>query len=276
MFRRRWLPRPRLGAPPGLVDLCGDRFQEHREVARGRRPCAGILLEAALDKIGEGRRHVGKLSLQRRRFITKRRGHRLRDRRPQERLDAGQRLVDDRAEREQIGAGRRRLAEDLLGRDVAERAHQHALLGGEPRRGRIAGTRRLDVVGQPEIEDLDAAFAGDEQVFRLEIAVDDAAFVGGGKAADHLARVVENLPGAERAGCAKPRPQRLALEQLGHDIRDAGVVAEIVKRENVRVIEGGDGTRLPFESRQRSAICATSPCSTLIATSRPRRVSRAL
>ena len=98
---------------------------------------------------------------------------------PQERLPVGavedrpqrQQLVQRRAERVDVGAvvDQDALAGRLLGAHVAQRAEQ------------VAGLRQAGVgveLGQAEVGDPDVAAAVDQQVGRLDVAVDDAELVG--------------------------------------------------------------------------------------------------
>ena len=104
-------------------------------------------------------------------------------------------------------------------------------------------------LGQAEVEDLDAAVLGDEDVVRLEIAVDDALVVGRGEALGDLRGVVDRLAHRQRRA-SDALAQRLALEQLGDHERRAVVSAEIVDREDVRVVELAGGARLLLEATQ--------------------------
>ena len=100
-------------------------------------------------------------------------------------------LVDNRAERPDVGAGvdlgRR---EDLLGRHVLRRAEDDARLRC-PRRSVLGDVPLRD----PEVEDLDEVRAvgapGDEEVRRLEVAMHDAARVRLGDALAGLHGVVD-------------------------------------------------------------------------------------
>ena len=49
-------------------------------------------------------------------------------------------------------------------------------------------------------------------------------------------------------------PQILALEKLGDDVGDAFVRSHVVNGEDVGVVEGGDGPRLPFEEAEALGI----------------------
>jgi hypothetical protein len=48
-------------------------------------------------------------------------------------------------------------------------------------------------LGQAEVEDLEAPVPGDEEVFGLEVAVDDAFLVGRGQAVGRLDRELQRL-----------------------------------------------------------------------------------
>ena len=143
-----------------------------------------------------------------------------------------------------------RLTAYLLGRHVAGRAKHRPGI----RRGRDGGTcvvidagaRRF--LGQAEIENLQMAVTEDEQVFRLEIAVDDPAGVGGVQPARDL-RGHRHGPRDRHGPAVQRLPQRLPLEQLRDGVVHAVVIAEIVNGEDVRMGERGDRTRLALESR---------------------------
>jgi hypothetical protein len=84
----------------------------------------------------------------------------------------------------------------LLRGHVGHGAHDHARLRGAGH-GRTCGglPRWAQQLGQTEVENLDAAVAGDEEVLGFEVAVDDALLVGGGQARDHLDRQLDGLAG---------------------------------------------------------------------------------
>ena len=78
-------------------------------------------------------------------------------------------LVEHRAQGVEVGLRRHLAAHGLLGRHVRHRAHHHPL-AGQP--------RAVERQRQPEVADLGHALAGQPDVARLQVAVDDAFGVG--------------------------------------------------------------------------------------------------
>ena len=158
---------------------------------------------------------------------------------------AGQHLVEDRAEREEVGACAGRLSAYLFRRHVPGRAHDQIAIG--------VGGRGLSVrVGlhrQAEVQDLDRPVYGDEQVPRFQIAVDDAPFVRGRQAQQHLPRHPGGLVHRERAAL-QPGAKRFSGEQLRDHVGDVAIDAHVVHREDVGMVERGDGLRLSPEPGQ--------------------------
>src|SRR6185369_12313449 len=118
------------------------------------------------------------------------------------------------------------------------------------RRGRAVRLRQLR---EAEVQDLDAAVPRDEQVLRLQVAVDDALVVRGGEAVRDLHRVVRRAAGRELAA-GERRAQRLSLEQLLDDVRRALRLADVVDGRDVRVVEDAGGLRLLLEAAEAVAI----------------------
>jgi hypothetical protein len=163
---------------------------------------------------------------------------------------AREQLVQRDAQREDVRAVIDRLPPHLLGRHVADRSHEL------PRPGRRRLRRLPAVAGQPirdlrqaKVEQLQPPFARDEDVLRLDVAVDDPLRVGGGQPLRHLHGEPQDLALA-RGPVRHHLPQRLALEQLRDDVRHALVRTDIEDREDVRVTQGGDGASLALEPRE--------------------------
>ena len=167
----------------------------------------------------------------------------------------------------------------LLGGHVADGAEHDTRLRRRRHRGGCAHRRErrliLGQLRQSEVENLDAIVPGDEHVFRLEIAMRDPFFVRRREAARDLQRILNRLANGDRA-TPRPLSKRLAFEQLGHDERRTG---HQCRCRTPRGCSGGSAPRprgLPARidggdrRRQRMPLG-----STLIATSRPSRGSRA-
>jgi hypothetical protein len=102
--------------------------------------------------------------------------------------------------------------------------------------------------------------------------VDDGVLVGAGESlGDRGGDLDGSSPGEPLAG--DPLAQGLALEQLGDGVGDIALAADVVNGEEIRVGEGGEGSR--SKRLMRSGSRATASGRTLRATSRPRRESRA-
>ena len=133
-------------------------------------------------------------------------------------------FVKDQAERELVGPIIGGRAARLFGAHVVDGPEDHAGLGLRRRHGRVGspvGTDRL--LGQAEIEDLDAAIGADHDVGGLEIAVGDAGGVRGGHPVGNLHGDVEQLSHRQRPAFDEGR-ERLAGHQLGDDVGDAVLV----------------------------------------------------
>jgi hypothetical protein len=81
----------------------------------------------------------------------------------------------------------------------------------------------------------------------------DSLLVRGGQAVCDLGRKVERR--AHREGAARqPGAQRLPVEQLRHDVGGAIEDADVVDREDVRMIQRGCGARFLLEALQPARI----------------------
>ena len=107
-----------------------------------------------------------------------------------ERPPAREHLVEDGAEREDVGPRIHRPPFRLLGRHVGGRAHDNARLGRD-RGDRGFGRRQLDQFRETEVEHLGAAVARDDDVGRLDVAMDDAVRVRDGKGRCDLDGIVQ-------------------------------------------------------------------------------------
>ena len=219
-----------------------------------------LLLEAVRNDPPELRRNL-RGGRRGHRILLQHRQHRLGRALRMERPTAGQHLVEDRAESEEVGAMVDFAAPDLLRRHVTRRAEDDARLRAHGRRLRELHVRRR--AGrehrQAEVEDLDEAAVRQKDVVRLEVAMHDAAVVRGREAFRDLERVLDGLARRNR-GRREPRPKRLPLEKLHDGVDGAAVLADVVDGEDVRVrerrhrlhfaVEPGDRVRTAARERR--------------------------
>ena len=195
-----------------------------------------------------------------------------------------QRLVERDAERVDVGAPIERVGRtaELLRRHVRGRAEHLARLGDR------ADVRRL-VAREPEVEDHGLAVGRDDQVARLDVAVDHARFMRGVDRARaaleeqerpmHVERrarrparrdlallrvVARGLGGAEFGGVrvllafgarfAEELRERLALDEAHRDPRRVAVDVRVVDRADRRVLEARDD--LGFAAEATAAVLA--------------------
>jgi hypothetical protein len=106
---------------------------------------------------------------------------------------------------------------------------------------------RTGVVGQAEIQDLHAAIARDEDILRLQIAVDDAVLVRRRQAEGDLLRAFGSRFRLERAGL-QALAQRPAFEQLRDQVRQAVVRADVVYGEDVGMVQRFEASDVAVEN----------------------------
>ena len=227
-------------------------LEVERQVVRRVEALLGILLEAVPHDAVEARRDVLVGRREVRRVLPQDGRHRLRRRLAVEGARARDHLVENGAEREDVRARIGLLSLDLLGRHVAERAEHDAGLGAvrgrqvRLRPGRAVGLRQL---GEAEVEDLDPAVVGHEQVLGLQVPVNDPLLVRRRQPAGDLDRVVGGLAHRQRAA-REPRAQRLAFEELRDDVRRTFERTELVDRRDVGVVEPAGGLGFLLEPAQ--------------------------
>src|SRR5262249_4841521 len=140
----------------------------------------------------------------------------------------------------------------LLRGDVTGGADDHAVLG------QGGG---VDRPGQAEVEDLDPEGGGgggaagprggglfQPQGGGLDVAVDQAAGVGGGQAAGRVAADAQHLGDGRLAAALQPLRQRHAGEQLHDQVGDAVGLADLMDGDDVVVRQRGDGPGLAEEA----------------------------
>ena len=122
------------------------------------------------------------------------------------------------------------LGRRLLGAHVVRRAEREAGLG-HPTAGRRAHRERDPEVGHHRVP------AVQQDVLRLDVAVDDAVLVRVVERVDHFARDAHRLVDAELRLAIELLAQRLALD-VGHDVEQESVGrAGIEQRQDVRMLQ---------------------------------------
>ena len=133
--------------------------------------------------------------------------------------------------------------ERLLGGEVVGRAEDVLVV--------LLGQDVVVVVeepGQAHVEDLHDAGAVDEDVARLDVAVDEADLVGVLQADRGAVDVVAGADRVERPGLLDEVLQVGAVHVLHDEEVQVVVLVDVVGADDVRVVEGGDGAGLAVEA----------------------------
>ena len=165
-----------------------------------------------------------------------------------ERHGAGQHLVENDADRVEVGALVHLIALRLLRREI---------LGG-PKNG--ADLRHAGVAGarDAEVHDLDVPVAVDHDVLRLDVAVDDAAAVRALDGGEQLQTDADGFVPAQAIVPADEVFERLALDVLHDDVVGPVGLAPIVDADEVRLVEAGRGLGLPAEALDEGGVVQQS------------------
>ena len=160
----------------------------------------------------------------------------------------GQHFPEHHSEREDVGPAVDRLAAHLFRAHVSDGPGDHTGLGqeGAPR-GLLLG-RRGDrgLLGQSEVEDPGETGGVQDDVLRLDVAMDDPFVVRRGQALRDLRADLGGFARRKRPP-REPGPERLAVDQLGDGVAQSPFFAHVEERDDVRVREGSDGPRLLLE-----------------------------
>ncbi len=155
--------------------------------------------------------------------------------------DAGEHLVERRAQRVEVAA-----VVDLL---LPER-----LLGGHVvgRPVGVAGARERPLAdawaNEPEVAELGEALRGDQDVARLDVAVDEARGVGVLEGAGDLGGEVDRLLLGETPLLAEDLLERAALDVFHDEVAAAAALADLDRADDVRMGEAPGGARLAIEA----------------------------
>ncbi len=264
------------GEPPASRARALERGEQRREVGKA---IAGVRRQSAAERGDQRARNPGRRTEHAARDVDQD----LLGRAAGERALAGQRLPQRHAERELIGSRVDRLAAVLLRRHVGRRA-DHVARDGDarvqeaesarargPRRGRgqhlgrgpgrglgvrvgivdaVAGAGVVNAAGagEPEVDDADSAVVADQDVVRLDVAVDQAGGVRGGQPAAGLHEDVDDI--AEAALALGPPGGKVAARDPLHGHEDLiADGADVVDGDDVGVRQARRGLRLAQQAR---------------------------
>ena len=153
---------------------------------------------------------------------------------------ADEQLVQDHPDAVDVGARVGGLASDALRRHVARRPHE---VPGGSERGEIVGGH------EAEVEEDRRPVAPQHHVLRLQVAMQDPLIVGGLHGVRERAR---DLGGASPGFGSRDRRERLALDEVHHDVGRAVLDARLVDGDDVLVLEPREGLHLATEALHRS------------------------
>ena len=108
-------------------------------------------------------------------------------------------------------------------------------------------------LGDPEIDDLrhhPLAFAAEENVLRLQIAVNQPLLVDQRHRRTHVTQDASRLSQREATLLIQPPPQRLPMQELHHQVGTVGIGAEVEHLNHVRASEPRQRLRLAQEARE--------------------------
>jgi hypothetical protein len=246
-----------------LAGEAGERAEVEGEIARGLKALVRILFEAvahhAFERAGDADVELVEIG----RLVFEDRVQRLDRRVAAERRASRQHLVEHRAEREDVGAVIAGAAADLLGRHVADGAEEAAGLGRR-RRAASARDRRTDArppAGDARARPISLArpksriFTWPSRVmkrfsgFRSRWMMPFARAPRRGRARSAWR---SRSPCAAGSALPQSRPQRFAFQQLADDVVLIAFVADVVDRDDVRMVE--HPRRARFLSRSGAAL----------------------
>ena len=155
-----------------------------------------------------------------------------------DRRTTGQHLVQHGAKRPHIAPCRGGLTREPLRGGVAERA-DHLGRSGQ-------GIRRAVERRNPEVDEVERPVIVDQDVRRLDVAVDDSLVMGGRQRVGDDRRDRDSLAGRQR-----PFGNALVEWPAGDEVHDQGgflgVVDEVARADDRRVVDRAERRRLSFE-----------------------------
>ncbi len=204
-----------------------------------------LLLQAMAHNLAQRRGHGFR---QFRRVLAQNGGHQLHARGPFEGRPPGQTFVQHQAEAEDIAACVHRFAAHLFRRHVTRSPEHRARHRAREQLGLIAArSAPRHLFGQSEIEDLGAPVARQHDVLRLEIAVYDCPSVRCRQRIGHLSGDLHHAA-LRQSAAFQQVAQSLAFDQFADNVDQPILAADIVNRNNIRMIQRAGGAGLLFEA----------------------------
>ncbi len=227
----------------------GERPQVREEGGRARVPLFGIAREGTRQENGS----LGRDSLpaNRRHVRQQNRGDAVGGRFAGKRRAAGEHLVQDGSQGEEVGPFVEGLALQLLRRHVAEGADHGARLRERDFRRRLR--LRIGVLvhaRDAEVEKLSQIVRGHHHVLGLDVPVEDSGLVGVSERFQKRSGDRERLRKRQRPA-AQPIAERLSRDVLHGQERDAVGLAGLVERGDRGMLQPSAGRRFAKEPRAR-------------------------
>ena len=117
----------------------------------------------------------------------------------------------------------------------------------------------VDEPRQAEVENLHDVLLIDQQIGRLHVAVDQARLMRMGEALGRLADVVGGGDVIQRAVALDDLLKIAALDVLHDDVMEIAHVVDVVRPDDVAVIERGGGLGLAVEAGEVRRVFARGP-----------------
>lgn len=245
-------PRTLAGGPGNRT--CQQRAQRHGQVRRGFKAPCRVALHAARDDGPQLFWRERIEGAQIRHAVVQQVCDNFLRRRSREQPPPTEYLEQEAPEREDVAPAVHSCTRHLFGRHVAERAEHDAC-----RRVRHCRTvrycRRLEALQrEAEVQDLDRTVAGQEDVLRLQVSMDDALAVRRGESVRRRRRDLYGVLPRDRARL-HARAERAPFQQFHDGEQQTVHDRELVYGKDARVRQRRDRARLRLEPLTHVGIC---------------------